>query len=146
MCLIRDDFDQGLVENVKDKGAYKEGAESFVDVFLKTMESPQGAESPEIFTGRSHSFHSASITHELLLPRFCWSYSSVRLIDFVFSEENLITILYDLFVAAGDTTSGTLAFGLLWLTLNPEVQEKCYEEIVKVIGKDRLPQLTDKME
>ena len=47
------DFEQGLVGKVKEKGTYKEEAECFLDAFLKTMESPEGAESPEIFTGSS---------------------------------------------------------------------------------------------
>ena len=63
----------------------------------------------------------------------------------LFTEENLISILYDFFTAAGDTTGGTMAYALLWLVLHPDVQEKCYQEIVRVIGKDRSPQLVDKV-
>ena len=64
--------------------------------------------------------------------------------SFHVSEENLVTILNDLFMAGSDTTAGTMAYALLWLTVNPEVQKKCYAEILKLIGKDRLPQLADK--
>ena len=58
-------------------------------------------------------------------------------------EENLVTILHDFFFAAGETTAGTMAWAVLWITLNPQVQEKFHQEIVKVVGMNRLPQLTD---
>ena len=38
------------------------------------------------------------------------------------------------FVAGYDTTASTIAFLLYNLTLNPEIQEKVYEEIIDAAG------------
>jgi methyl farnesoate epoxidase/farnesoate epoxidase len=62
----------------------------------------------------------------------------------VFSEESLISTLYDLFLAGSDTTSSSLTFALMWLTMYPEVQEKLRKELETVIGNERLPVLDDK--
>ena len=62
------------------------------------------------------------------------------------SEENLISVLSDLFAGTADSTSATLAFACLWLVMHPDVQEKCYQEIVESIGTHRLPLVWDKME
>ena len=59
------------------------------------------------------------------------------------TEENLIVILYDLFLGASGTTSALLTFAPLWLTLHPEVQDKMHKEIEDVIGH-RAPQLEDR--
>ena len=60
------------------------------------------------------------------------------------AEENLICTLNDFLMGSADTTSGTLAYACLWLMLHPDVQERCYQEIVTVVGKDRLPQVKDR--
>ena len=39
----------------------------------------------------------------------------------------------DLFLAGTDTTAGTLRWLLLYLIRNPDVQQKCQNEIHKVI-------------
>ncbi|KAM3084110.1 hypothetical protein ACMFMG_001784 [Clarireedia jacksonii] len=48
------------------------------------------------------------------------------------------------FVAAQDTTSGTMVMFILCMTLNPEVQEKAWLELDTVIGRERLPELDDR--
>ncbi|XP_039286576.1 probable cytochrome P450 303a1 [Nilaparvata lugens] len=61
-----------------------------------------------------------------------------------FSETQLLAICMDLFMAGSETTSKTLGFGFLYMLLQPEIQDKAYEEIVRVIGRDRLPLLSDR--
>merc|ERR1711892_179224 len=59
-----------------------------------------------------------------------------------FSEDQLIGIIFDLFLAGAETTSTTMKWAVLFLTLHPGVQEKCRQEIVEIIGS-RQPCLAD---
>ncbi|XP_042557826.1 cytochrome P450 2U1 [Dipodomys spectabilis] len=61
-----------------------------------------------------------------------------------FNEDYLFYIISDLFFAGTDTTTNSLLWCLLYMSLNPDVQEKVHEEIERVIGSDRAPSLTDK--
>ncbi|RXM27874.1 Cytochrome P450 2U1 [Acipenser ruthenus] len=61
-----------------------------------------------------------------------------------FFEENLFMTIADLFLAGTDTTATTLRWGLLYLSQDPEVQERCHQEIVREVGYDRPPSLKDK--
>ncbi|XP_005082857.1 cytochrome P450 2U1 [Mesocricetus auratus] len=61
-----------------------------------------------------------------------------------FSEDYLFYIIGDLFIAGTDTTTNSLLWCLLYMSLNPDVQKKVHEEIERVIGCDRVPSLTDK--
>ncbi|XP_006096650.1 cytochrome P450 2U1 [Myotis lucifugus] len=61
-----------------------------------------------------------------------------------FNEDYLLYIISDLFVAGTDTTSNSLLWCLLYMSLNPDIQEKVHEEIERVIGADRVPSFTDK--
>jgi len=55
-------------------------------------------------------------------------------------------VLYgDILQAGADTTSNSLSFTLLLLTCHTEVQDKVYQEILNVVGIDRLPGLDDKI-
>ncbi|XP_058150369.1 cytochrome P450 2U1 [Dasypus novemcinctus] len=63
-----------------------------------------------------------------------------------FNEDYLFYIISDLFIAGTDTTTNTLLWCLLYMSLNPDVQEKVHEEIERVIGPDRAPSLTDKFQ
>jgi cytochrome P450 len=58
--------------------------------------------------------------------------------------ENLIQALSDLFFAGSETTSSTLSWATLYMMRHPEVQSKVREEIFRVVGKERLPSLSDK--
>ncbi|KAJ7327062.1 hypothetical protein JRQ81_016821 [Phrynocephalus forsythii] len=61
-----------------------------------------------------------------------------------FNEEYLFFIIADLFIAGTDTTSNTLLWSLLYMSLHPHEQRKVQEEIDLVIGRDRPPSLADK--
>lgn len=61
-----------------------------------------------------------------------------------FNEENLICSTLDLFFAGTETTSTTLRWGLLYMALYPEVQEKVQAEIDRVIGEKRPASLADR--
>ncbi|XP_069599974.1 cytochrome P450 2U1 [Ranitomeya imitator] len=63
-----------------------------------------------------------------------------------FDTEYLFYIIGDLFIAGTDTTTNTLLWSLLYMCLHPNVQEKVQAEIDSVIGRDRPPSLTDKIQ
>uniref|UniRef100_UPI00358DEC25 cytochrome P450 2J2-like isoform X2 n=1 Tax=Myxine glutinosa TaxID=7769 RepID=UPI00358DEC25 len=56
----------------------------------------------------------------------------------IFSEQNLITVVNDLFIAGTETTASTLRWAFLYMMAYPDVQEKCWKEINKVAGTDAL--------
>ena len=56
--------------------------------------------------------------------------------------DHLVSICYELFNAGADTSSTTLAWGILFMTLNQEVQEKVSKEIKTHLGS-RLPNQDD---
>ncbi|KAA0706602.1 Cytochrome P450 2B15 [Triplophysa tibetana] len=64
--------------------------------------------------------------------------------DSTFHEENMVRTAADLFLAGTDTTATTIRWGLIFLMENSEVQERCHEEIVQVLGYDRLPSMDDR--
>ena len=60
-----------------------------------------------------------------------------------FCVDQLVSICDDFFLAGAETTSTTLTWAILLMTLNPEVQEKCAQEIQSVLGS-RLPSQSDR--
>ncbi|XP_040834394.1 cytochrome P450 2J1-like isoform X5 [Ochotona curzoniae] len=58
-----------------------------------------------------------------------------------FTEQNLICCTLDLFLAGTETTSTTLRWGLLYMAMYPEVQEKVHAEIDSVIGRWQQPSM-----
>ena len=60
------------------------------------------------------------------------------------TDEHLIITLSEIFVAGFETTSSTLCWTLLYLIHNPHIQDMVHQELDKVIGKSRLPELIDK--
>ncbi|XP_059488655.1 probable cytochrome P450 305a1 [Neocloeon triangulifer] len=58
-----------------------------------------------------------------------------------FSDDQLVMVVLDMFVAGSTTTSTTLDFIFLYLALNPRVQEKAFAEISSVIGTQLPPSL-----
>ena len=53
-----------------------------------------------------------------------------------FSEKQLAIMCIDFFVAGAETTSTTLLFAVLFMTIYPKVQEKCQTEIQEFIGSN----------
>jgi len=60
-----------------------------------------------------------------------------------FSDQQLVQIMSDIFSAGLETVTSTIEWSILFLILNPECQDKIQNEIDKVIGRSRLPQLED---
>ncbi|KMQ93082.1 putative cytochrome p450 305a1-like protein [Lasius niger] len=63
----------------------------------------------------------------------------------VFSDNNLIVTLIDLFIAGTRTTTATLEILFLQMANHQDVQRKLHEEIDVVIGPNRLPNLDDRV-
>ena len=51
--------------------------------------------------------------------------------------DDLILNLFDFLIAGTETSSTTLKWLVLYLTLHQEVQDRCREEILRVIGANR---------
>ncbi|XP_035663872.1 cytochrome P450 2U1-like, partial [Branchiostoma floridae] len=57
------------------------------------------------------------------------------------TEEHVLYISQELFFAGTDTTANTLLWSLLYMTLNPDIQNKVHEELDAVVGES-LPTLS----
>lgn len=64
--------------------------------------------------------------------------------NIVVSEEQLISIVRDLFSAGAETTSNTIGFVIMYLAVRQDVQRKLHEEIKEVLGKETLPRIAHK--
>ncbi|KAL7859026.1 hypothetical protein SRHO_G00141730 [Serrasalmus rhombeus] len=64
--------------------------------------------------------------------------------DSTFHVENMIKSTSDLFSAGIETTANTLRWGLVYMMSHPVVQERCHEEIVRVLGFDCPPCMDDR--
>ena len=59
-----------------------------------------------------------------------------------FNYEQLIVTILDFFLAGTETTATTLLWAIMYMALNPKVQEKCLSEIQDIIG-ERSPSTND---
>lgn len=66
-------------------------------------------------------------------------------IDESFSELQLLAICMDMFMAGSETTNKGLNFMFLHMVLNEAIQVKARQEIDKVVGRNRLPTLDDRV-
>ncbi|XP_076083135.1 cytochrome P450 2H1-like [Mytilus galloprovincialis] len=64
--------------------------------------------------------------------------------DSKISDESLFITIADLYIAGTDTTSVTLQWSMLYMIKYPDVQKKCRNQILEVIGEDRQPVVKDK--
>ena len=55
-----------------------------------------------------------------------------------FSKSQLQMICFDLFGAGSDTSSSTLCWCLMFLTLHPHLQETCHQEVERAAGDEQL--------
>ncbi|NXU51191.1 CP2J5 protein, partial [Turnix velox] len=55
-----------------------------------------------------------------------------------YDEENLVYIINDFFLGGSETASTTLHWGLLFMVVNPDVQEKVQKELDAVLGPFQL--------
>ena len=63
------------------------------------------------------------------------------------TEQNLVSILYDIFWAGSDTSSSTISYAILWLTIHPHVQQKLRNELKEFVkANNREPTVHDKNE
>uniref|UniRef100_A0A803SQ47 Uncharacterized protein n=1 Tax=Anolis carolinensis TaxID=28377 RepID=A0A803SQ47_ANOCA len=63
-----------------------------------------------------------------------------------FTKENLMMAIYDLFIAGTETSSTTIRYFFMTLLEHPEVQAKIQDEIDRVIGRERMPTMKDRLE
>jgi cytochrome P450 len=66
--------------------------------------------------------------------------------DHYYTDFQLVQAVVELWIAGQETTSNTLAWMILYMMENPEIQKKAHEELDNVIGNDRLITLEDKTE
>jgi len=59
-------------------------------------------------------------------------------------DEQLLVSATDLLFPAATTVSTTLNFAMVFLLKYPKVQTKMQQEMDKVVGRDRLPNLDDR--
>ncbi|CAL4117927.1 unnamed protein product [Meganyctiphanes norvegica] len=64
--------------------------------------------------------------------------------DSDYTLENLLVSLDDLFAAGSETSSSTLRWFVLYMALNPHIQEKVQRIIDEVVPQDRLPSIDDR--
>ncbi|KAG8313366.1 hypothetical protein J6590_001833 [Homalodisca vitripennis] len=64
--------------------------------------------------------------------------------DTTFTDEQLLVVLLDLFMAGSDSTSNTLGFTVLYLLHFPHIQDRVVAEIEKVVDNSRAPTLQDR--
>ena len=60
-----------------------------------------------------------------------------------FGRLNFKNSYFDLFLAGSETTSTSLTFSVLYMVSYPEIQNRLYEEIDRVVGRNRLPRFGD---
>ena len=61
------------------------------------------------------------------------------------NPENMVGMIFLLFLAGTDTTSTTLRWGTQFMVRYPEIQSRIHREIDEVVGRNRLPTLADKV-
>lgn len=63
---------------------------------------------------------------------------------FVMTDEQLVMVCLDFFIAGSQTTSNTLSFALLNMVIHQDIQEQAFKEIRSVLGDNKFPKLEDR--
>jgi len=61
-----------------------------------------------------------------------------------FSDKQLSYMVQHLFMGSCDPETVTIRWAIMYCAANPEVQEKCYQQIMEHVGSDRTPKLEDR--
>ncbi|XP_071492550.1 cytochrome P450 2U1-like [Diadema antillarum] len=61
-----------------------------------------------------------------------------------FDEVNLKVCIGDMFGASTETTNASLKWSILYMVAHPDVQTRVQDELDRVVGRDRLPTLSDR--
>lgn len=61
-----------------------------------------------------------------------------------FTEEQLLAVCLDMFLAGSETTNKSLGFAFLHMVRDTSIQEKAFNEIKEVVGLKRLPEWRDR--
>ncbi|XP_032720945.1 cytochrome P450 1A2 [Lontra canadensis] len=61
-------------------------------------------------------------------------------------HEKIVNIINDIFGAGFDTITTAISWSIMYLVTNPEIQRKIQEELDRVIGRARQPQLSDRLQ
>lgn len=124
---------QDILDKRRQEGSYKNDKRDFIDMFIQEIDKHLKLNSqPNFYTGflNRNSYNNGSF---------------VRLIPKLFSaDEQFITTTIDLFEAGSETSSNTMEFAIYFAMKHPSVQDKIFEEIERVVGKDRYPTMEDK--
>lgn len=62
-----------------------------------------------------------------------------------FTDNQLVTLSFELFAAGYETTSTTLDWSMLFMSKNQDIQKKVHDEIIANIGSERLPSMNNKI-
>ncbi|KAK4325035.1 hypothetical protein Pmani_004346 [Petrolisthes manimaculis] len=65
--------------------------------------------------------------------------------DTIFTDNQLMWLVSDMFIVGLDTTVTTLRWCYLFLLREPQIQQRLYQEIEAVIGSDRFPTYEDRL-
>ncbi|KAI4890808.1 hypothetical protein NFI96_001240 [Prochilodus magdalenae] len=134
------EFFVGIVEEHK-KTLDPDSPRDYIDAYLlemaKVREEVSGTWDQLI---RSQSFIQ-SLVHTDMISPFEQQGSNE---DSTFNVDNMVRSTSDLFGAGTETTANTLRWALVYMLEHPDVQERCHEEIVRVLGFDRAPCMDDR--
>ena len=104
----------------------------FIDLYLEILVEKESTNNLSY-----HRFHGRKSEFDL------YNQKDLTLFELFLAEEELLGIIFDIFVAGSETTSHTLGFALLFMIIHPHIQNKVQEEIDEVL-QGRPPSLTDR--
>lgn len=63
--------------------------------------------------------------------------------NYLHIEQQLQSMIADLLLVGSLTLNATLNYAVLFLTLNPEIQKKCQQEMDSVVARHMVPTVDD---